>query len=317
MSQADLDIANISRSLVRAEINASLQALASCSSGASAPSTTYAYQLWADTSSGYLKQRNAANSAWITLFKLSTGGLAQLDGMDVTGAINEKRSTVAATATTTPLFAAGTGNIQDWTGTPTITDFPAAPQAGASRVVYPAAGTIFTDNANIDVQGDVNYTIVAGDRVEIEALTTTTFKVWIKRKNGRPIENYTGEIFDWPHASTPAYGLICNGAAVSRTTYAALFNKIGTTWGAGDGSTTFNVPNIQADFTTVQSSGNEGTSTNGQVIAHVHAIAFQSSAAGATFGSTAAGATSGTATDSTGGVANFAAAVRVRKCIRF
>jgi microcystin-dependent protein len=243
--------------------------------------------------------------------------VALLAGSNLAGSLNDKRSTVAATATTTPLFAAGTGNIQDWTGTPTITDFPAAPQAGASRVVYPAAGTIFTDNANIDVQGDVNYTIVAGDRVEIEALTTTTFKVWIKRKNGRPIENYTGEIFDWPHASTPAYGLICNGAAVSRTTYAALFNKIGTTWGAGDGSTTFNVPNIQADFTTVQSSGNEGTSTNGQVIAHVHAIAFQSSAAGATFGSTAAGATSGTATDSTGGVANFAAAVRVRKCIRF
>lgn len=38
--------------------------------------------------------------------------------------------------------------------------------------------------------------------------------------------------------------LLCNGAAVSRTTYAALFAKIGTTWGPGDGSTTFNVPNL-------------------------------------------------------------------------
>lgn len=37
--------------------------------------------------------------------------------------------------------------------------------------------------------------------------------------------------------------LYCNGAAVSRTTYSALFSVIGTTWGAGDGSTTFNLPN--------------------------------------------------------------------------
>jgi hypothetical protein len=139
---------------------------------------------WADTSSGIFKQRNAANSGWINLFTLSSGNLAQLGGMTLTGEINTKRTTVAATATTTPLWAAGTGNVQDWTGTPTITNLPAAPQAGASRTVYPAAGTTFTDNANIDVEGDANYTIVAGDRVEIEALTTTTFKVWIKKKSG-------------------------------------------------------------------------------------------------------------------------------------
>lgn len=39
--------------------------------------------------------------------------------------------------------------------------------------------------------------------------------------------------------------LLCNGQAVSRTTYAALFSAIGTRYGAGDGSTTFNVPDIQ------------------------------------------------------------------------
>ena len=65
MSQADLNIDNISRSLFRAEVNQSLQALASLSSGATAPTTTYAYMLWADTTTGILKQRNAANSAWI------------------------------------------------------------------------------------------------------------------------------------------------------------------------------------------------------------------------------------------------------------
>ena len=73
MSQADFNIDNISRSLFRAENNTSLQALASLSSGATEPATTYAYQLWADTTTGLLKQRNAANSAWVDVLTMATG----------------------------------------------------------------------------------------------------------------------------------------------------------------------------------------------------------------------------------------------------
>lgn len=54
----------------------------------------------------------------------------------------------------------------------------------------------------------------------------------------------TGTIILYAGTTVQTGYLICNGAAVSRTTYAALFAKIGTTWGAGDGSTTFNVPNL-------------------------------------------------------------------------
>jgi microcystin-dependent protein len=46
----------------------------------------------------------------------------------------------------------------------------------------------------------------------------------------------------------PTGYLLCNGAAVSRTDYAALFTAIGTSWGAGDGSTTFNVPDYRGRF---------------------------------------------------------------------
>lgn len=56
-----------------------------------------------------------------------------------------------------------------------------------------------------------------------------------------------GSVFPFAGTSTPPAGcLSCNGAAVSRTTYATLFGSIGTTFGVGDGSTTFNVPNIAA-----------------------------------------------------------------------
>lgn len=48
--------------------------------------------------------------------------------------------------------------------------------------------------------------------------------------------------------SVPIGWLLCNGQAVSRTTYAALFAVIGTTWGAGNGSTTFNVPDMRGRY---------------------------------------------------------------------
>lgn len=51
--------------------------------------------------------------------------------------------------------------------------------------------------------------------------------------------------------------ILCNGAAVSRTTYAKLFEAIGTTYGTGDGSTTFNLPNLTDKF--IQGSGTAGT----------------------------------------------------------
>jgi len=71
MSQHDYNLANADGATFRSDANSALQAIAECNSGATAPSTTFAYQLWADTANDLLKQRNAANSAWITLFTLS------------------------------------------------------------------------------------------------------------------------------------------------------------------------------------------------------------------------------------------------------
>jgi microcystin-dependent protein len=54
----------------------------------------------------------------------------------------------------------------------------------------------------------------------------------------------SGSIQMFAGASAPATWLFCNGSAVSRTTYSRLFTVIGTTYGSGDGSTTFNLPNM-------------------------------------------------------------------------
>lgn len=58
----------------------------------------------------------------------------------------------------------------------------------------------------------------------------------------------TGMIGPYAGTSSPSGWLFCNGSAVSRTTYASLFAAIGTTWGIGDGLTTFNVPDLQDMF---------------------------------------------------------------------
>jgi len=62
------------------------------------------------------------------------------------------------------------------------------------------------------------------------------------------IMNFVGMVVYFACENPPAGFLTCNGAAVSRTNYARLFSRIGTTYGAGDGSTTFNLPDLRGMF---------------------------------------------------------------------
>jgi len=72
----------------------------------------------------------------------------------------------------------------------------------------------------------------------------------------------TATIVPWSDSSIPTGFLECNGAAVSRSTYSALFAIIGTTYGAGDGASTFNVPNL-ADNVAVGKSNNKALASTG------------------------------------------------------
>ena len=72
----------------------------------------------------------------------------------------------------------------------------------------------------------------------------------------------TATIIPWSTASVPSGFLECNGQAVSRSTYAALFAVVGTTYGAGDGSTTFDVPDLQ-DNVPLGKSGTKAVASTG------------------------------------------------------
>lgn len=58
----------------------------------------------------------------------------------------------------------------------------------------------------------------------------------------------SGAILAFAMSTTPSGWLVCDGSAISRTAYAALYTAIGTTYGSGDGSTTFNLPDFRGAF---------------------------------------------------------------------
>lgn len=109
-----------------------------------------------------------------------------------------------------------------------------------------------------------------------------------------------GSILMYGAAAAPTGYLLCNGAAVSRATYADLFAAIGTTYGAGDGSTTFNVPDFVGRVPVgLSSSGpalinglgdNDGVSVNNRNISHRHSYTNSTNTAMQASGATGAAA---------------------------
>lgn len=137
-----------------------------------------------------------------------------------------------------------------------------------------------------------------------------------------------GTILPFAGASIPAGWIECAGQAVSRTTYPDLFGSIGTTYGAGDGSTTFNLPDLRGEFLRGWDNGRgvdpgraHGSAQGGAVESHSHDI---NAAAGAysdvlAFMNQTGGAgqsVSGRRTYATGGTETRPRNVAVRFCIR-
>ena len=103
------------------------------------------------------------------------------------------------------------------------------------------------------------------------------------------IYNPIGEITMWATNTAPTGWLICDGAPISRSVYGALWGVLGTTYGSGDGSTTFNLPNLkgrvvagrdasQTEFDTLGEIGGSKTSalTSGNLPAHTHTASSSS-----------------------------------------
>lgn len=97
-----------------------------------------------------------------------------------------------------------------------------------------------------------------------------------------------GTVQIYAGATAPDGWMLCNGALVSRTTYSDLFTAISTTFGVGDGSTTFAIPNMQNVFPvgaggtyTLGAKGGSATHTNSlsEIVPHNHGIGTDSNTA--------------------------------------
>lgn len=109
------------------------------------------------------------------------------------------------------------------------------------------AKPIVSSNGSALIAGD----IVSGQKLQVIYRTASQdWQIHGQRTAGSNADTTArvikvGTVFPWPSDTLPAGYLWANGAAVSRTTYAELFSVYGTTYGSGDGSSTFNLPNYK------------------------------------------------------------------------
>jgi len=259
MSQvSDYNIANASGASVRSDLNAVFDAIKTLNSGGSDPSNTEAFMPYVDTAdSNNFKIRNAANNGFTTVGSVDSPnlGLLPVAGGTMTGQLLGDDGSAAAS----PAYAfdndASTGMFR----------------SGSNAIGFSTAGTqrVGISNAGLDMlnalpirfqdssgapfvslqspsslSGNIALTlpssITNGGFLQTDGSGNLSFSI----VEGVP----SGAVFCLAVASVPTGYLECNGSAVSRTTYAALFAIIGTQYGSGNGSSTFNIPDLRGEF---------------------------------------------------------------------
>ncbi len=106
-------------------------------------------------------------------------------------------------------------------------------------------GLVFAPQGSVYMRRDGVVSNGGGLYIKTTGVTLSTGWVDLPTASGASAVLPSGSIVSYGGTAAPTGWLICNGAAVSRSVYSLLFNAIGTAYGAGDGSTTFNVPDLQ------------------------------------------------------------------------
>lgn len=122
---------------------------------------------------------------------------------------------------------------------------PSQITATSTNTVTTTSHTHAIDKASLTVAGIVQLDSATNSTAENLAATPKAVKAAYDLATQAA---HSGMIAYFARNAAPAGWLKANGAAVSRTTYATLFAAIGTTFGAGDGSTTFNLPDLRGEF---------------------------------------------------------------------
>ena len=259
MSQvSDYNIANASGASVRSDLNAVFDAIKTLNSGGSDPSNTSSFMPYVDTAdSNNLKIRNAANDGFTTVGSVDSANLGLLPraGGTMTGQLLGDDSSVAGSPayafdndTDTGMFRSGANTIgfsTSGTERVSISDAGLDVVNGLPIRLQDSSGAPFVSlKSPSALSGNVALTlpssITNGGFLQTDGSGNLSFQIVA----GVP----SGSVFCMAVATVPSGYLECNGAAVSRTTYAALFAIIGTNYGTGNGSSTFNLPDLRGEF---------------------------------------------------------------------
>ena len=140
------------------------------------------------------------------------------------------------------------------TGTPTLLHGAGDPEG----LVFAPQGSVYMRHDGVVSNGGGLY-------IKTTGVTISTGWIDMPTASGASAVLPTAAIVTYGGAAAPTGWLICDGSAVSRTVYSLLFAAIGTLYGAGDGSTTFNVPDLRGRTTVgyAASGGNVAVSTLG------------------------------------------------------
>jgi len=300
MSQvSDYNIANASGASVRSDLNAVFDAIKTLNSGGSDPSNTAAFMPYVDTAdSNNLKIRNAANNAFVTVGSVDSANLGLLPraGGTMTGQLLADDSAGAGAPAiafdgdaSTGIFRVGSNTIGFATaGTlrVEISDSGLDMSNGLPIRFQDSSGAPFVAlKSPSSVSANRTFTLpattgTAGQFLSVSSSnhSATNAELVFSTVQGVP----SGSVFCMAVATIPSGYLECNGAAVSRVTYAALFAVIGTQYGTGNGSSTFNLPDLRGEFVRgfdngrgADSGRSIGSSQGDDNKQHNHGIDFQ------------------------------------------
>jgi microcystin-dependent protein len=292
MSQvSDYNIANASGASVRSDLNAVFDAIKTLNSGGSDPSNTEAFMPYVDTAdNNNLKIRNSSNNGFTTVGPVDTAnlGLLPVAGGTMTGQLLADDSSGASSPALSFDGDTDTGIYRSAANTMGFST------AGTQRVGISNAGLDMLNALPIRFQDSSGAPFVSlkspsslSGNVELTLPSSVTNGAFLQTDGSGNLSFQivagvpSGSVFCMAVASVPSSYLECNGAAVSRTTYAALFAVIGTAYGAGNGSSTFNIPDLRGEFIRgfdngrgVDSGRNIASSQSAQNASHNHSISL-------------------------------------------
>jgi microcystin-dependent protein len=202
-----------------------------------------------------------------------------------------------------------------------VSAVPTDVTVAAIAAAIPAAtltNTQLATRADQTMKGNLSGGIASPSNVTIAALVTALLAT------GSFAAIPSGSVSAFANSTVPTSWLECNGAAVSRTTYAALFTALGTTYGVGDGTTTFNVPDLRGEF--IRGWDHSKGTDSGRAIAslqtddlkaHTHTLSMQTGTIQYSNGGTGFPALNGSSTTgSTGGTETRPRNIAMMYCIK-